>query len=67
MQIRSTLHKIRAGLADFCAIEHQANVIRLGVFATLLGAIHRGSKRRLMTIIAELDAIEHVLRIVGTG
>ena len=61
MQIAAALHEIRAGLADLRAIEHQANVIRLGVLSALLEAVHDRLHAGFMAIDTQFDAVLNVL------
>ena len=61
MKIAAALHEVRGGLTDLRAIEHQANVVRLGVLAPLLEAIDRRLHAGLMAIDAQFDAVLNVL------
>lgn len=61
VQIAAALHEVRAGLTDFRAIEHQANVIRLGMLSALLKAINHRLHAGFMAIHALFDAVLNVL------
>src|SRR6185436_19699235 len=61
VKVRAALHEVGCRLADFRAIEHQPDVVRLHVPSALLEAVHECFLTGLVAVLAQLDAGEHVL------
>jgi hypothetical protein len=55
MQVRTTLHEVRAGLANLRAIHHEPNVVGFSMFAALLQAIGDRLQTGFVTILAKFD------------
>jgi hypothetical protein len=58
VQVGAAKHEIGAGLADFCAIYHQAKMRRLGMLAPgLETVVHRHFQANVVTVEACFDAL----------
>ena len=61
MQFRSAEHEVGTGLADFRAIQQEADVGGLAHFSALREAVSDGERADALTIATVLDALLHVV------
>lgn len=61
MQVRTREHELRAGPADFSAVHHDAEVLRLGMLSALFQAVvHRHLKTYLVALHTAGNALVHL-------
>jgi hypothetical protein len=57
VHIRTTQHKIFAGMANLLTVLQKANMLIMGVVATFLQAVRNGFDAKMVAFIAILDAV----------
>ncbi len=60
VEVRGADHEVRARLADFDAVEHQADVVRSDVLATHLQAVLERRQAHVMTVLAYVYSLLHL-------
>jgi hypothetical protein len=57
VEVRSAEHEIGAGLADFCAVEQEANVRRVGVLPAQFQAVTHGCEADVVASSTLIDTL----------